>query len=64
MTKIDPYLHAALLLKGADKEISEAHIVSVLKAAGLEADGQENQKIFFHSYKKVDMPEKAHPPCF
>ena len=35
MTKIDPYLHAALLLKGADKEITEAHILAVVKAAGV-----------------------------
>lgn len=39
MTKVDPYLHAVLLLHGAGKEVSEAHISSVLKAAGVEADG-------------------------
>ena len=35
---IDPYLHAVLVLKGADKEIKPESIVAVLKAAGIEAD--------------------------
>ncbi len=38
MTKVDPYLHAVLLLHGAGKEVSKEHIVSVLKAGGVEAD--------------------------
>ena len=32
------YIHAALLLHSAKKEITEANVVSVLKAAGIEAD--------------------------
>ncbi|MFH1470159.1 MAG: 50S ribosomal protein P1 [Candidatus Micrarchaeota archaeon] len=32
------YIHAALLLHSAKKEINEANVVSVLKAAGVEAD--------------------------
>lgn len=36
--KIDPYLHAALLLKGADKEITKDSLMSVLKAAGADAN--------------------------
>ncbi len=32
------YIHAALLLHSAKKEITEANVVSVLKAAGVEAD--------------------------
>ncbi len=36
--KIDPYLHAALLLKGAEKEITKDSLLSVLKAAGATAD--------------------------
>jgi large subunit ribosomal protein L12 len=36
--KIDPYLHAALVLKGAEKEITKDALLSVLKAAGASAD--------------------------
>ena len=36
--KIDPYLHAALLLKGAEKEITKDSLLSVLKAAGADAN--------------------------
>ena len=38
MTKVDPYLHAVLLLHGAGKEVSKDAIVSVLKSAGVAAD--------------------------
>lgn len=38
MTKVDPYLHAVLLLHGAGKDVSEKAIVDVLKAAGTDAD--------------------------
>ena len=38
MTKIDPYLHAALLLQGAGKEITKDSLLSVLKAAGADAN--------------------------
>jgi large subunit ribosomal protein L12 len=41
--KIDPYLHAALLLKGADKEITKENLVSVLKAAGAPVDEAKAQ---------------------
>ena len=41
--KIDPYLHAALLLKGAEKEISKENILSVLKAAGAETNEAKAQ---------------------
>ncbi len=56
MTKIDPYLHAALLLKGADKEISEAHIASVLKAAGVEADSAK-AKVLAEALKGVNFDD-------
>jgi large subunit ribosomal protein L12 len=32
------YIHAALLLHSAKKEINEANVMSVLKAAGIDAD--------------------------
>ena len=38
MTKVDPYLHAALLLHGAGKDVTKESLVSVLKAGGVEAD--------------------------
>ena len=38
MGKVDPYLHAVLLLHGAGKEVSKDSIVSVLKAGGVDAD--------------------------
>jgi large subunit ribosomal protein L12 len=38
MTKVDPYLHAVLLLHGAGKEVTKEGIVSVVKSAGVEAD--------------------------
>lgn len=33
------YVYTALLLHAAKKEINEAHVSAVLKAAGIEADG-------------------------
>ena len=38
MTKVDPYLHAVLLLHGAGKEVTKDAILSVLKSAGVAAD--------------------------
>lgn len=43
MTKVDPYLHAALLLYGSGKEITKDAIVSVVKAAGGEVDEAKAQ---------------------
>ena len=56
MTKIDPYLHAALLLKGADKEISEAHITAVVKAAGVEVDSAR-AKVLAEALKGVNFED-------
>ena len=41
--KIDPYLHAALLLQGAGKEISKDNLASVLKAAGVSVEDAKAQ---------------------
>lgn len=38
MTKVDPYLHAVLLLHGAGKEVTKDAIVGVLKSAGVSPD--------------------------
>lgn len=41
--KVDPYLHAALVLHGAGKEVSKDGIVAVVKASGAEADEAKAQ---------------------
>jgi large subunit ribosomal protein L12 len=38
MTKVDPYLHAVLVLHGAGKEVSKDNSLGVLKSAGVQAD--------------------------
>jgi large subunit ribosomal protein L12 len=56
MTKIDPYLHAALLLKGAEKEINENNLSSVIKAAGVEPD-QAKIKVLVEALANVNFEE-------
>ncbi len=56
MDKVDPYLHAVLLLHGAGKEVSEDSIVSVLKAAGAETDGAK-AKFLAEAVKGVSMDD-------
>ncbi|MCX8166229.1 MAG: 50S ribosomal protein P1 [Candidatus Micrarchaeota archaeon] len=41
--KVDPYLHAALLLYGTGKEITKDALVAVIKASGAEADEAKAQ---------------------
>lgn len=36
--KVDPYLHAVLVVHGAGKEVTKDSIVAVVKASGAEAD--------------------------
>ncbi|HSB46685.1 MAG TPA: hypothetical protein VLD37_01625 [Candidatus Bilamarchaeum sp.] len=36
--KVDPYLHAVLVLHGAGKEVTKEHIVAVIKASGAAVD--------------------------
>ena len=38
MMKVDPYLHAVLLLHGAGKDVTKESIVAVIKASGADAD--------------------------
>ncbi|MCX6769837.1 MAG: 50S ribosomal protein P1 [Candidatus Micrarchaeota archaeon] len=54
--KIDPYLHAALLLQGAGKEISKDHIVAVLKAAGVSAE-EAKATVLAEAVKGVNFEE-------
>ncbi|MFH0737488.1 MAG: 50S ribosomal protein P1 [Candidatus Micrarchaeota archaeon] len=53
MTKVDPYLHAVLLLHGAGKEVTEAHIVAVIKASGATAD-EAKAKVLAEAVKGVN----------
>ena len=56
MTKIDPYLHAALLLKGADKEITESNLSAVVKSAGIEVDAAR-AKVLAEALKGVNFED-------
>ena len=56
MTKVDPYLHAVLLLHGAGKEVSQEGIVAVMKAAGAEADDAK-AKVLAEAVKGVDFED-------
>ncbi|MBN2121915.1 50S ribosomal protein P1 [Candidatus Micrarchaeota archaeon] len=56
MAKVDPYLHAVLLLHGAGKEVSQEGIVAVMKAAGAEADDAK-AKVLSEAVKGVDFEE-------
>ncbi len=41
--KVDPYLHAVLVLHGAGKEVSKDAIVAVVKASGADVDEAKAQ---------------------
>lgn len=56
MTKVDPYLHAVLLLHGAGKDVSQEGIVAVMKAAGAEADDAK-AKVLSEAVKGVDFED-------
>jgi len=56
MTKIDPYLHAVLLLHGAGKEVSKEGIVAVIKASGAEADDAK-AKVLAEAVKGVNFDD-------
>lgn len=56
MTKVDPYLHAVLLLHGSGKEVSQAGIVAVMKAAGTEAD-EAKAKVLSEAVKGVNFED-------
>ncbi|MGC8899446.1 MAG: 50S ribosomal protein P1 [Candidatus Micrarchaeia archaeon] len=54
--KIDPYLHAVLLLHGAGKEINKESIVAVVKAAGIEAE-EAKAKVLAEAVKGVNFED-------
>lgn len=54
--KIDSYLHAALVLKGAEKEITKESLVAVLKAAGAPVEEAKAQ-VLAEAVKGVNFEE-------
>ena len=54
--KIDPYLHAVLLLHGAGKAVTTEHIVSVLKSVGAEHD-EAKAKVLAEAVKGVNFED-------
>ncbi|MEM4295675.1 MAG: hypothetical protein QXI89_02270 [Candidatus Anstonellales archaeon] len=54
--KIDPYLHAVLLLYGAGQDVSAEKILSVIKAAGLQAD-EAKAKVLAEAVKGISIDE-------
>ena len=56
MAKVDPYLHAVLLLHGAGKEVSKDGIMAVIKASGAEAD-EAKAKVLAEAVKGVNFED-------
>lgn len=56
MTKVDPYLHAVLVLHGAGKEVTKDAIVAVVKASGAEAD-EAKAKVLAEAVKDVNFED-------
>lgn len=56
MTKVDPYLHAVLVLHGAGKEVSMDGIVAVVKASGAEVD-EARAKVLAEAVKGVNFED-------
>ena len=56
MTKVDPYLHAVLVLHGAGKEVSKEGIVAVVKASGAEVD-EARAKVLAEAVKGLNFED-------
>lgn len=59
--KIDMYVHAALLLHAAGKEVTSANIVSVVKSAGATAD-EARAKVLADALHGKNMDEMLEAP--
>ena len=59
--KVDPYLHAVLALKGADKEINEANLKAVVSALGVTPD-EAKVKVMVEAVKDVNWEEALKAP--
>ncbi len=56
MMEVDPYVHAALLLKGLGKEITKDNVTSVIKAVGGDVD-EAKAKVLEDALKGVNWDE-------
>jgi large subunit ribosomal protein L12 len=56
MTKVDPYLHAVLVLHGAGKDVTKEGIVAVVKASGAEVD-DARAKVLAEAVKGVNFED-------
>ncbi|NYZ77407.1 50S ribosomal protein P1 [Candidatus Micrarchaeota archaeon] len=56
MTKVDPYLHAVLLLHGAGKEVTKESIVKVVHASGAAVD-EARAKVLADAIKDVNFED-------
>jgi len=54
--KVDPYLHAVLLLHGAGKEVTKESLLGVLNAAGVSADDAK-AKVLAEAVKGVNFED-------
>jgi large subunit ribosomal protein L12 len=54
--KVDPYLHAVLILHGAGKEVTKESLLSVLSAAGVSADDAK-AKVLAEAVKGVNFED-------
>jgi large subunit ribosomal protein L12 len=56
MTKVDPYLHAVLVLHGAGKEVSKEGILAIIKASGADVD-EARAKVLAEAVKGVNFED-------
>ncbi|MEW6749205.1 MAG: 50S ribosomal protein P1 [Candidatus Micrarchaeota archaeon] len=56
MTKVDPYLHAVLVLHGAGKDVTQEGIVAVVKASGAAVD-EAKAKVLAEAVKGVNFED-------
>ncbi len=61
MTKIDPYVHAALVLHGTGKPVTKDAISAIIKAAGGSVD-EAKAKVLEEAVKGVNIDELASAP--
>ena len=62
MSKVDLYVHAALLLHGAGNEVTADGIVAVVKAAGAEPD-EAKAKVLAEALKGKNIDEMLETPA-
>ena len=60
--KVDPYLHAVLLLHGAGKEITAESIAKVVESAGVKPD-EARAKVLADAVKDVNFEELLTTPA-